>query len=87
MRPHTIFQTALVVLLAGLVSQAVQAKITEENQRKLDELSSMTVTLKAKGIPGFLADSGERHWRAPKMFSAWFIAKLADDPDGNKLVE
>ena len=87
MRSHTIFQSVLVVLLAVLCSQAVQARITEENQRKLDELSEMTSTLKAKGVPGFLADSGGRHWVAPKMFSAWFIAKLPADPEGNKLVE
>lgn len=87
MKHHTIFQTLLVVLLAVVLGQAVQAKITEENQRKLDVLSEMTGTLKTKGIPGFLADSGERHWVAPKIFSAWFIAKLPDDPDGNKLVE
>lgn len=87
MKPHTIFQSVLVVLLAALLSQAVQANITEENQRKLDELSEMTDTLKTKGVPGFLADSGERHWIVPKMFSAWFVTKLPDDPEGNKLVE
>ncbi|MBP7950448.1 MAG: hypothetical protein KA004_12400 [Verrucomicrobiales bacterium] len=87
MKPHTIFLRVLFFLMTVLLSPVVQAKIAEENQRKLDVLSEMTDTLKTKGIPGLLADSGERHWVAPKMFSAWFIAKLPDDPDGNKLVE
>lgn len=87
MKTQTNFPNVLLVLLALFFSQAAQAKITEENQRKLDELSEMTTNLKTKGIAGFLADGGKRHWVAPKMFSAWFIAKLPDDPDGNKLVE
>jgi hypothetical protein len=87
MKTRTIVHTILLALLGATLSHAAQAGITVENQRKLDELTGMTAVLKKRGLAGFLATSRERQWAAPKMYSAWYIAKLPDDPEGRKLAE
>jgi hypothetical protein len=87
MKTQTIFQKMFLALLTMILSHAVQAGIAEENQRKLDEQTVMTSVLKKDGLAGFLAASREHQWVAPKMYSAWFIGKLPDDPEGGKLVE
>jgi len=47
----------------------------------------MTDELKASGIKRFAGKCAENGWLAPKLYSAWFISRMPNDPDGQKQVE
>ena len=85
LNPH--FPRLMFLLLAAIFTLGAQAAIPAENQRKLDELDKMTGTLKTNGLALFLAEAPARGWVAPKMFSAWYVGKLPEDANGEKLVE
>jgi hypothetical protein len=87
MKTQSMIQKALIAIFPLTCTLLAQAGITQENQRKLDDLAQMTTTLKQEGVTGFLSKSSEQKWVAPKMYSTWFINKLPDDPEGTKLVE
>lgn len=63
------------------------AKITAANQHVMDTLVEMTNALRTEGIESFLAQGTQRKWITPKLFSAWYIARLPDDPDGLRKIE
>jgi hypothetical protein len=87
MKTQTLFQRGIVGILVVLCSHAARAAPSLENQRQLDKFTEMTEVLKNDGLEAFLTKGRERLWMAPKMYSAWFVNKLPDDPDGKKLVE
>ena len=53
----------------------------------IDQLNEMTTVLRTGGLDAFLLRSRQQSWAAPKMFSAWYISHLPNDPDGLKQVE
>ena len=88
MNTHRISRLALFSCIIGLMaSSSADAKTTPENQRMIDHLTEMATVLRTGGIDAFLLRSRQQSWTAPKMFSAWYIAHLPNDPDGFKKVE
>lgn len=53
----------------------------------IDQLTEMTTVLRKGGLDAFLLRSRQQGWTAPKMFSAWYISYLPDDPNGFKKIE
>ena len=53
----------------------------------IDQLTEMTTMLRTGGLDAFLQRSRQQGWTSPKMFSAWYISHLPNDPDGFKKVE
>lgn len=64
-----------------------KAGIREDSERQIAVLKEMTVIIEKSGLDSFLKTSDERGWTAPVIRSAWFIAKMPDDPDGRKQLE
>lgn len=78
-----LFTSGIGLVLIGKAS----AEITGENQIRITQLLEMTQELKSSGVRGFITRCPERVWTAPKIFSAWHIARMLDDPEGQKKVE
>ena len=88
MNIHRISRSVLSSCIIGLMaSSSADAKISPENQRRIDQLTEMTTGLRKGGLDTFLQLTRQQGWTSPKMFSAWYISHLPDDPDGFKKVE
>lgn len=81
----------LATLFASLTSLfftlQAQGKMSDENLRIIDQLGEMTTQLRSGGMRAFIAQCPEKKWTSPKLYSAWYIARLPDDVDGLKQVE
>ncbi len=74
--------------IIGLVtSSSADAKINPENQRLIKRFTEMTTVLRTDGLNSFLQRTKQQGWTSPKIFSAWYISRLSNDPDGFKQVE
>jgi hypothetical protein len=58
-----------------------------EIPKSRDVLVEMTNVLRAKGVEGFLVQATQQKWVAPKIYSAWYVARLPDDPAGLRKAE
>jgi len=88
MKSYKKLVAAILASVIGLftTNQAL-AKITDENQLKIKQLTEITNALRTSGVQIFVTRCAEQGWASPKLFSAWYIARLPDDPDGLKQVE
>jgi hypothetical protein len=66
---------------------SVQADVASENRREIERLVEMTRILHAEGVDNFVTRCAENKWAPPKLYSAWYIGRLPNDPEGKKQVE
>lgn len=60
--------------------------ITDQNQRELEVLNKMTASIGTGDVRQFLKDAQTAGWVAPPIYSAWYVARRPEDPEGNKQV-
>lgn len=76
----------LIAMSFAIVPKSIFA-VSEENQRKIDELAEMTRVVMQEDLGSVQKAVAASRWSTPKIYSAAFINRLADDDAGAKRVE